>query len=66
MDARRDALACSAEWIGLVEHVAQNTPGLVATVGKIELQPGAGNVIPGVAVASLDVRHALDEVRERR
>ena len=65
MDIRRDALACAAEWIGLVEHVAQTTEGLVATVGKIEARPGAGNVIPGAAVASLDVRHPFDEVRQR-
>jgi allantoate deiminase len=65
MSVRRDALACAAEWIGLVEHVAQTTEGLVATVGKIAARPGAGNVIPGLAIASLDVRHALDEVRER-
>jgi len=65
MDMRQDALACAAEWIGLVEHVAQNTPGLAATVGKIEAQPGAGNVIPGLVTASVDVRHGLDEVRER-
>jgi allantoate deiminase len=65
MDMRRDALACAAEWIGLVEHVAEGTPGLVATVGKIDARPGAGNVIPGLVTASLDVRHALDETRER-
>ena len=65
MKMRRDGLACAAEWIGLVEHVAQTTEGLVATVGKIEARPGAGNVIPGVVICSLDVRHALDEVRER-
>ena len=65
MNLRRDALACAAEWIGLVEHVAQTTEGLVATVGKIDVLPGAGNVIPGLVTASLDVRHALDEVRER-
>jgi len=65
MELRHDALACAAEWIGLVEHVGRTTPGLVATVGTIEAQPGAGNVIPGVVLASLDVRHALDEVRER-
>jgi len=63
MSVRHDALACAAEWIGLVEHMAQATPGLVATVGKIDVKPGAGNVIPGVATASLDVRHASDEVR---
>lgn len=65
MSLRHDALACAAEWIGLVEHVAQSTAGLVATVGKITAQPGAGNVIPGLAIVSLDVRHALDEVRSR-
>jgi allantoate deiminase len=65
MHKRCDALACAAEWIGLVEHVAQTTPGLVATVGKIAAQPGAGNVIPGLVTVSLDVRHAMDEVRER-
>jgi allantoate deiminase len=65
MNLRRDALACAAEWIGLVEHVAQTTEGLVATVGTIQAQPGAENVIAGAVRASLDVRHALDEVRER-
>ena len=65
MDMRQDALACAAEWIGLVEHVAQNTEGLAATVGRIDARPGAGNVIPGLVTASLDVRHRLDEVRER-
>jgi len=65
MDRRHDALACAAEWIGLVEHVAQTTEGLVATVGKIAAHPGAGNVIPGAVTVSLDVRHAFDEVRGR-
>ena len=65
MNLRHDALAGAAEWIGLVEHVALTTPGLLATVGTIDAQPGAGNVIPGVVRAGLDVRHALDEVRER-
>jgi len=65
MAARHDALASAAEWIGMVEHFAQNTPDLLATVGQIAVQPGAANVIPGVVVASLDVRHALDEVREQ-
>jgi allantoate deiminase len=65
MNQRRDALACAAEWIGLVEHVALATAGLAATVGKIDVQPGADNVIAGGARASLDVRHRLDEVRQR-
>jgi allantoate deiminase len=63
MDARRDALAGAAEWIGRVEHEAHSTPGLVATVGRIEAQPGAVNVIAGVCATTLDVRHANDDVR---
>ena len=37
--------------------------GLVATVGQLAARPGAPNVIPGAAMASLDVRHADDAVR---
>lgn len=63
MAARRDALAAAAEWIGAVERDAQATPGLVATVGRIDARPGASNVIAGRCVATLDVRHAADDVR---
>ena len=63
MHARHDALAGAAEWIGRVEQEALNTPGLVATVGRIEAQPGAGNVIAGLCRSSLDLRHADDRVR---
>jgi allantoate deiminase len=63
MHLRRDALAGAAEWIGEVERDARNTPGLVATVGRIEARPGAGNVIAGEVVCSLDVRHARDGIR---
>ncbi len=64
MRLRRDALACAAEWIGIVEKIAGEEPGLVATVGSITLEPNATNVIPGVVRASLDVRHASDSIRE--
>jgi len=64
MHLRRDALAAAAEWIGTVEDTARMTPDLVATVGQIHVEPGAGNVIAGSVAASLDVRHAVDEVRE--
>jgi len=63
MRLRRDALAGAAEWIGAVEREACATTGLVATVGRVEAGPGAGNVIPGVCNTSLDVRHAVDSVR---
>jgi allantoate deiminase len=63
MHLRRDALAGASEWIGAVEREAAAIPSLVATVGKIEAQPGAGNVIAGSVRMSLDVRHTKDEVR---
>ena len=65
MDFRYDAIAGAAEWIGAVERVAHDAPGLVATVGKIEAKPGAVNVIAGEARAFLDVRHQSDAIRGR-
>jgi allantoate deiminase len=63
MNYRRDALAAAAEWICFVERKARETEGLVATVGQLEVQSGAANVIPGWVRASMDVRHADDRVR---
>ena len=36
---------------------------LVATVGKLDVRPNAGNVIPGSVGMSLDVRHVDDNTR---
>ena len=58
-------LPAAAEWITAVERHAQEIPGLVATVGKIEAKPGATNVIAGEARMTLDVRHGVDETRDR-
>lgn len=65
MHLRRDALAGAAEWIGSVEKEAHSVPGLVATVGSLEVQPGTLNIIPGFVKGSLDVRHSSDEIRNR-
>jgi allantoate deiminase len=64
MHLRKDALACAAEWIGTVEREALGTEHLVATVGNVQAEPGAGNVIAGVATCTLDVRHPDDPVRQ--
>jgi allantoate deiminase len=64
MDKRRDALAGAAEWIGAVESVGLEMPGLVATVGKLQIEPNATNAVAGSVRASLDVRHSDDEVRQ--
>lgn len=63
MHLRHDAMAAAADWISEVERCAQTTTGLVATVGRVQAHPGAGNVIAGYVVASLDVRHADDAAR---
>ena len=65
MPMRRDALAAAAEWIIEVESHARKTSGLVATVGRLEVSPGAGNIVPGQASALLDLRHGDDMVRDR-
>ena len=63
MNLRQDALAGAAEWITTVEREARAVPGAVATVGRVNVSPGASNVIPGTAGVSLDVRHSNDGVR---
>jgi allantoate deiminase len=65
MHLRHDAVAAAAEWITGVEREAQRVPGLVATVGQFEAEPGTTNVIAGKARLSLDVRHSSDDVRIR-
>lgn len=63
MSLRRDALAAAAEFVLAVEGFARDTPGLVATVGQLQVEAGASNVIPGSVALSLDVRHQNDSVR---
>ena len=63
MHLRRDALAAAAEWMISIETAAREVDSLVATVGKIAAQPGAGNVIPGRVDVSLDVRHISNRTR---
>jgi len=70
MDMRTDAFQGLAEFAGQVERVLSEygSPQSRATIGRVELRPGAANVIPGQAVFSLDVRdtdpHVLDDLGE--
>jgi allantoate deiminase len=63
MHLRHDAIAAAAEWIVAVENYAGSHSPIVATVGRVEAAPGAGNVIAGHVTASLDVRHPDDNAR---
>jgi hydantoinase/carbamoylase family amidase len=56
MDARRDALAAAADYVLRVRAAASAIDGAVATVGRLEVEPGYGNVIPGRVRLSVDAR----------
>ena len=64
MSLRHDALCAAAEFVLAVETLASSVPGLGATIGQVDVQPGASNVIPGEVTLSLDVRHQDDAVCE--
>ena len=63
MNLRHDALTGAAEFISAVETAAKKQLGLVATVGKLEVAPGASNVIPSTVSLTLDVRDRNDSRR---
>jgi allantoate deiminase len=65
MRMRRDALAGAAECIVLVESMARDVEGLVATVGQLEMRAPASNVISGEVTFSIDIRHAENAERQR-
>ena len=67
MDQRHDALAAAARLALEVRGLAR-TRGGVATVGRIDAEPGIPTAVAGVATALVDQRHmdagVLAEVRE--
>ena len=65
MDLRHDALCAAAEFVLEAESLGREVPGLVATVGQLQVQPGASNVVPGFVELSLDLRHEDDALRAR-
>ena len=67
MGLRKDALTAAAEMILAVERRATGglEDGLVATVGAVEAEPGAPNVIPGRTRFTLDIRAPADADRHR-
>jgi len=54
MDARRDALVEAARFVLHVESCARD--GAVATVGAVEVEPNAVNVVPARVEVSVDAR----------
>ena len=60
MHLRQDALTAAAEMALAIEGRARSEPDLVATVGRLEVWPGATNVIPGHVQFSIDLRAPSD------
>jgi acetylornithine deacetylase/succinyl-diaminopimelate desuccinylase-like protein len=63
MDARADALIDAARFILHVRECAR--PGTVATVGHIEAEPNATNVVPARVEVSVDARSADPALLDR-
>lgn len=60
---RKDALLGAARFALRTEDACSRFPGLVATVGELNVSPNVSNVVPGRVTHSLDVRHQEDSVR---
>lgn len=64
MDRRQDALVAAAPFITLVREVAV-AHGIVGTIGKLTVLPGAPNVIPGKVEVHLEIRGLTDGVLDQ-
>jgi beta-ureidopropionase / N-carbamoyl-L-amino-acid hydrolase len=64
MTLRRDAAAAAAEMVLTVESRCRRQPGVVGTVGKLDVPGGAVNVIPGRCEFTIDIRSASDALRD--
>ena len=64
MDQRRDAACAAAEIILATEMRACAAPGLVGTVGMLQVPQGSINTVPGLCELSLDLRAPNNEDRD--
>jgi allantoate deiminase len=64
MEQRADALVEAAEFVLRVRDCARGGGGTVATVGALEVEPGAANVVPARVTASVDARAPTAEQLE--
>jgi allantoate deiminase len=60
---RKDALVGASEIVTTIERLARASE-CIATVGRLQVRPGAVNVIPGRADLTLDLRAATDPERD--
>ena len=56
MPLRADALAAAAGFVRAAHDLARGLAGAVATIGRLDVSPGATNTIPGRVTAFADLR----------
>lgn len=57
MNLRHDALAAAGQMITVLEAACRAEPKAVGTIGKLDVSPNQGNVIPGQVMLMAEVRH---------
>ena len=65
MDGRRDALAGASRVLLDLREEARGRDDMTSNVGKLDVEPGGFNVIPGLAEFTIDVRSPNAEGFER-
>ena len=66
MDHRHDAFQGLARFAVALDRIAREEGGgAVATIGVVEVVPGSTNVVPGLATATIDLRHPDDAALDR-
>lgn len=65
MDMRCDALSAAAMIIVQIERIALSFPGMVATVGMLQVSPGGINIIPSKVDFSIDLRDIDQNKRDQ-
>jgi allantoate deiminase len=64
MRLRRDALAGAARVVLELREFARSRTDVTVNIGKLAIEPGGANVIPGVADFTIDIRAAAPELVE--
>jgi allantoate deiminase len=64
MRLRRDALAGAARIALELRTLARSRDGVTANVGRLTVEPGGANVVPGVSDFTIDVRAATADALE--
>jgi N-carbamoyl-L-amino-acid hydrolase len=66
MKHRHDAFQGLARFAVALDRIARDEGGgAVATIGVVEVGPGSPNVVPGIASATIDMRHPQDAALDR-